>query len=233
MSKIELKNTYERVNLIEKRKDNDFYEKIVMLNKNNISNVDLIYNNGIYTSEYKGYGDLLILPDGYYPITSEYIENIYVADSSNVLYKIYYYPGLEKDEEEYNDTSVLIKMSKQKIYLEKEYILERAAFLTEDKYGNDKKNQLIHALENIEGGNYSSFTNKEHGRDKLKTISPEEINQLMRQILYKYDIINKNTYIISASEIRELFTKYIKEKVRIERKKNNILTLTDLLTNVE
>ena len=56
----------------------------------------------------------------------------------------------------------------------------------------------------------------------------------MRQILYKYDIINKNSY-IKESEVRELFVIYIKEKVKkekIDRVKNNVLSLTDLLTNM-
>ena len=204
-----------------------------MLNKNNISEGNLVYDGEIYNSEYEGFGDLIVLPDGYYPLTSDYIDNVYIADSNNVLYKLYYYPGLENNSEEYEETSVIAKMSKQKIYLEKEYILERAAFLTEDKYGHDNKNQLIHALENIQIGNYSSFTNKEHGRDNLKQIPPEEISQLIRQILYKYDIINKNTYIISESDVRELFVTYIKEKVKSYRKKNGVLSLTDLLTNID
>ena len=229
MSKIEIKNTYERNNTNEKRRDNEFYKKLIELNEKNISDGNLIYDNN---SGYEGYGDLLVLPDGYYPITSDYIDNVYIADSNNVLYKIQYYPGLEKDKDDFDDTSVITKMSKQKIYLEKEYILERAAFLTEDKYGDDNKNQLIHAIENIQDGNYASFTNREHGRDRLKQIPADEISQLIKQILYKYDIINKNTYIISESDIRELFVTYIKEKVKKYRKTNNVLTLTDLLSNI-
>ncbi|MBO6195094.1 MAG: hypothetical protein J6O56_01965 [Bacilli bacterium] len=230
MSKIEIKNTYERNNTNEKRRDTEFYKKLIELNEKNISDGNILYDNN---SGYEGYGDLLVLPDGYYPITSDYIDNVYIADLNNVLYKIQYYPGLEKDYDGFNDTSVITKMSKQKTYLEKEYILERAAFLTEDKYGDDNKNQLIHAIENIQDGNYASFTNREHGRDKLKQIPADEISQLIKQILYKYDIINKNTYIISESDIRELFVTYIKEKVKKYRKTNNVLTLTDLLTNIE
>ena len=53
--------------------------------------------------------------------------------------------------------------------------------------------------------------------------------------LYKYDLINKNSY-INDSDVRDLFVTFIKEKVRkekMDRVKNNILSLTDLLTNMD
>ena len=236
MSKIELVNAYKRTTENEIRKDNYFFERFLSLNKRNLINRSLNFNEETNEYLYEGYGELLILPDGYFPVTSDYVDNVYISDSSDVLYKLVYYPGLEKEnEEEMDTTSVITKISKQKIYLEREYILERSSFLTEEKYGENNPNQLLCALENIESGNYTSFTNKEHAREDLRQVPPEEINQLTRQILYKYDLINKNSY-INDSDVRELFVTFIKEKVRkekMDRVKNNVLSLTDLLTNMD
>lgn len=225
MSKIEIVNSYNRTNTADIEKDNEFYRRLSFINK------DILDGEAYYNQSYEGYGDLLILPDGYFPLFSEYFDTLYIADYSNVLYKLSYYPGLKRDSEEMNETSVITRIPKNKVYLEREYILERSSFLTEDKYGDENKNQLLTALEKIKDGVYSSFTNREHGRENLKQIPPEEINQLMRQILCKYGIIDKNT-IAKESDIRELFVRYIKNKVKDERKKNNVLTLTELLTNV-
>lgn len=235
MSKIVLVNAYKRTNEKEINNDNYFFERLLSLNKRNLLNRTLSFNEDTNDFIYNGYGELIILPDGYFPVTSDYIDNVYIANSSDVLYKLVYYPGLEKEnEEEMDTTSVITKMPKQKIYLEREYILERSSFLTEEKYGEERPEQLLLALESIESGNYASFTNKEHAREDLRQVPPEEINQLMRQILYKYDIINKNSY-IKESEVKELFVIYIKEKVKkekMDRVKNNVLSLTDLLTNM-
>ena len=94
-----------------------------------------------------------------------------------------------------------------------------------------KQEKITSAGKNIKEGNYNHFTNKEHGRENLKQVPPEEINQLMRQILYKYDLINENEY-IKESDLRELFVYHIKNKVKKYRKENNVLSLTELLTNV-
>ena len=165
MSKIVLVNAYKRTNEKEINNDNYFFERLLSLNKRNLLNRTLSFNEDTNDFIYNGYGELIILPDGYFPVTSDYIDNIYIANSSDILYKLVYYPGLEKEnEEEMDTTSVITKIPKQKIYLEREYILERSSFLTEEKYGEERPEQLLLALESIESGNYASFTNKEHAR---------------------------------------------------------------------
>lgn len=229
MSKFEIVNTYIRSDLADLINDKNFYERIGLINK------DVLSSSTVNDNGYEGYGELIILPEGYYPLTCDEIDTTYIGNNSNSFYKINYYPGLEKDSEDFEETTVITKIPKQKIYLEKEYILERASMLTEDKYGNEKTNQLLSALEEVRNGVYKKFTNKEQGRDKLKSISPEEISQLMRKILHKYDWIEKNQYIYE-SDVRELFVKFIKEKVKkekMERNKYNVLSLTDLLTKMD
>lgn len=227
MSKIEIINTYERVDTQEKIKDKDFYDRLYFINNN--LNYKERYNN---YNGFEGYGDLLILPDGYFPISSDYLDYTFITDNNNSLYKIIYFPGLEKDQENLDETSFIDNIPKQKIYLEREYILERAAFLTEEKYGYDKPNQLISALEEVQNGIYNRFTNRDHGREDLKQIPPEEIPHLMRQILYKYDVISKYDR-VTESDVRELFTKKIKFNVKKYREKNGFETLTNILSNME
>ena len=228
MSKIEIINSFKRYSNVDILKDNDFYRRLEFINKELLSDSNRYNDN----TGFEGYGELVVLPDGFSPVTGKYRDNTYIEDCDNALYKIIYYPGLSKENEDDMDTtSVITKIPKYKVYLEREYILERSAFLTEDKYGKDNPNQLLTALENIKEGKYNHFTNREHGRENLKQVPPEEINQLMRQILYKYDLINENEY-IKESDLRELFVYHIKNKVKKYRKENNVLSLTELLTNV-
>ena len=243
MSKIEIINTYKRNNKEEILNDNYFYDRLSFINKNNINNEEIYQNIG-----YEGYGSLLILPDGYFPLFSDELNYTFIADSNNVLYKIIYYPGLDKNQDNPNETTFIERMPKQKIYLEREYVLEKSSFLTEEKYGENNPYQLLSALQEVQNGFYNKFTNRDHGREDLKQVPPEEIPQLMRQILYKYDIINKNDY-ITDTEVRNFFVVYIKRKVfdklkkdqekKIEEEKKDelekklLLSLTDLLTNAE
>lgn len=226
MSKIEIVNTYNRFC----EEDNDFYRNLESLNIRSMNYVNLYYNYD-YSNiiGFEAYGDKIIIPDGLFPIGSRQTNYVYLANEENVLYKISYYPGMNKSEDEEFETSVVSKLPYKNIVTEKEYIFEKACILTEQKHGSKNKNQLRHAIESALVGNYSFITNEDYSRTKVRTKVNEEVLNCIYQTLIKNDeykdFIDKST----QEEIIDMYVSYIKEKLKKENKNFSMVFLADFM----
>lgn len=225
MSKIEIVNAYERFS----EKDNKFYRELESLNIRSMNYVDLYYTYDFSNIiGFEAYGDKIIIPDGLFPVGSRQTSYVYLADEENVLYKISYYPGMNKNQEEF-ETSVVSKLPFNKIVTEKEFILEKACILTEQKHGSKNINHLKHAIESALVGNYSFITNEDNSRTKVRTKVKDDIISCIYQTIIKNDdykdLVDKST----QEEIIDMYVDYVKEKLKIENKNFGMVFLADFM----